>query len=377
MNRQVNVTKRVNTLQGQRYCRVVLSANGRVKADVVLVNRKEERHAEGTYYIEWREGSKRIRRAVGNDAAVASEQRERKAATLNAVNLGIAVAPEVKDARHSLAGAVADYLADVAKNHKPRSVVSYSLALEYFLESCSKPTVEDIDRTDMLDFGEFLRDEKELSARTVYNKFLAVMIFLKAVGVHGLLKGKSDWPVFTLENPTIYEDDELDKLFAASDAEEKLWWQFMLNSGFRDQEFRYVCWSDVHFSTSEISVTHKPAWNWTPKAYRERTVKVSAKLMESLKAWKEQSDKKCPLVFPTGKCQPKKDLLICLKRIAVRAGLDPAECFLHKFRATYATKSLWAGVDIRTLMDRLGHHDMASSLRYLKPNRDAEAPSFG
>jgi integrase len=377
MNTECNLTKRVTTPAGQRYCRVVLSANGRVKPDVVLVNDKEEKHPEGAYYIEWRDGAKRVRKAVGTNAQDAAALQLKKEAELNAVNHGIAVAPEVKDARHSLAAAVADYLADVAKNHKPRSVVSYSLALEYFLESCSKPTVEEIDRADMLDFGEFLRDEKELSARTVYNKFLAVMIFLKAVGVHGLLKGKSDWPVFTLENPTIYEDHELEKLFAASDAEERLWWQFMLNSGFRDQEFRYVCWSDVHFSTSEISVTHKPAWNWTPKAYRERTVKVSAKLMESLRTWKEQADKHCPLVFPTGKCQPKKDLLICLKRIALRAGLDPAEWFLHKFRATYATKSLWAGVDIRTLMDRLGHHDMASSLRYLKPNRDAEAPSFG
>jgi hypothetical protein len=40
MHREVNLTKRVQTPQGMRYCPVVLSANGRVKPDAVLVNGK-------------------------------------------------------------------------------------------------------------------------------------------------------------------------------------------------------------------------------------------------------------------------------------------------------------------------------------------------
>jgi hypothetical protein len=55
-NREVNLTKRVETPQGWRYCRVVPSANGRVKPDVVVVSEKEEKHPEGAYYLEWREG---------------------------------------------------------------------------------------------------------------------------------------------------------------------------------------------------------------------------------------------------------------------------------------------------------------------------------
>jgi hypothetical protein len=47
MNREVNLTKRVQTPPGWRYCTVVLSANGRVKPDVVLVNGKQETHKEG------------------------------------------------------------------------------------------------------------------------------------------------------------------------------------------------------------------------------------------------------------------------------------------------------------------------------------------
>ena len=52
MNREVNLTKRVQTPHGWRYCTVVLSANGRVKPDVVLVNGKQETHKEGAYYLE-------------------------------------------------------------------------------------------------------------------------------------------------------------------------------------------------------------------------------------------------------------------------------------------------------------------------------------
>ena len=62
-NRECNVTKRVQTSNGLRYCRVVLAANGRVKPDVVIVDDKPEKHAEGAYYLEWlpRELSQAIR----------------------------------------------------------------------------------------------------------------------------------------------------------------------------------------------------------------------------------------------------------------------------------------------------------------------------
>ena len=51
MNREVNLTKRVQTPHGWRYCTVVLSTNGRVKPDLVIVNGKQECHKEGAYYL--------------------------------------------------------------------------------------------------------------------------------------------------------------------------------------------------------------------------------------------------------------------------------------------------------------------------------------
>ena len=54
-SKEVNLTKRVQTAKGMRYCPVDLSPNARVKPDLVLVNGKQERHPEGAYYLEWRE----------------------------------------------------------------------------------------------------------------------------------------------------------------------------------------------------------------------------------------------------------------------------------------------------------------------------------
>jgi len=371
MNREVNLTKRVQTNTGLRYCPVVLSANGRVKPDMVLVNGIPERHSEGCYQLEWREGAKRVRLSVGKDAADASAARLRKEAELNAVNHGAAIVPESGNGHRSVAASVADYLDETKLTKKPKTLAAYTTALSYFTESCHKLNLEEIDRKDLLKFCAFLRDDKEQAPRSCWNKFANVMSFLKANGIRGLV-GKNDWPRFTEEEPEIYETEELDKLFAKCDAEERVWFEFFLMTGEREQEVMYTYWSDVNFAASTVKVSHKPDAGWTPKAYKEREIPISSKLAKSLKAWKAwkaKSAKTCSLVFPTGGCRPKLDFLDCLKAIAERAKLDADGFRLHKFRATFATRCLWAGVDLRTVQQWLGHSDMESTMRYLKPSR--------
>jgi len=368
MNREVNLTKRVQTPHGWRYCTVVLSANGRVKPDLVIVNGKQEAHKEGAYYLEWREGSKRVRLSVGKDPADASARRQRKEAELNAVNNGVSVVPDGKNGNRSVAAAVAEFLDETKLTKKPKTLAAYSTALAYFVESCHKLNLEEIERRDLLKFSAFLRDEKDQAPRSVYNKFENLMTFLKAQGIRGLA-GKNDWPRFTEEEPEIYEQEELKKLFAKCDPVERLWYEFFLMTGMREQEVMYTYWSDVNFAASTVRVSHKPDRGWTPKAYKEREIPIPTKLVKSLKAWKAKANKTCSLVFPTAGCNPKLDFLDGLKAVAERAKLDKENFWLHKFRATFATWSLWAGVDLRTVQQWLGHSDMESTMRYLKPSR--------
>jgi integrase len=92
----------------------------------------------------------------------------------------------------------------------------------------------------------------------------------------------------------------------------------------------------------------------------------------SLKAWKAKAAKDCNLVFPTGGCRPKLDFLDCLKAVAARVKLKADGFWLHKFRATFATRCLWNGVDLRTVQQWLGHKDLESTMRYLKPSRSQQ-----
>jgi len=380
MNREVNVTKRVQTLHGLRYCPVLLSANGRIKPDAVLVNGKPEHHTEGSYYLEWYQGSKRVRLSVGKNAADASARRQRKEAELNAINNGVAVVQESTAKGHSLVGAVSEFLEDVrlklaatkkANHGRHNTFGVYSTALSYFLESCHKLNVEDIDRHDLLVFSAFLAEEKEQGPRSVHNKFGIVMSFLKAQGIRGLV-GKTDWPRYTEAEPEIYEQEELDKLFAACDAEERLWFEFFLMTGMREQEVMFCYWRDVNFPASTVRVSYKPDAGWSPKAYKEREIPIPARLLKSLKAWKAKAAQTCAFVFPTAGCKAKHDFLDCLKAIAERAKLDQDNFWLHKFRSTFATRSLAAGIDLRTVQLWLGHSDLESTMRYLKPSRSKQ-----
>jgi integrase len=365
MNLEVNLTKRVRTANGLRFCPVVMAGNGRVKPDMVLTKGKPERHPEGSYYLEWRNSGKRIRLSVGKDAAAADAQRQRKEYELRAPIHNVQVVPE-KNGHRSLAAAVETYLEEIKLTKKPKTHSSYSVALSYFMESCHKPNLEDIDRLDLLKFIAFLRDEKEHAARTIAGKFNALMIFLTAQEIRGLLR-RNDRPKFTEEEAEIYEKEGLNKLLAACDKKERLWYRFFLMTGMRDQEVRHCYWSDVRFAANEVRVTHKPDMGWTPKMYKERTITIPDQLVEDLKEWQKKAT--CKLVFPTRAGKPKFDFLLSLKNVAERANLDPDNFWLHKFRATFATRHLQNQEDIYTVMAWMGHSNMKSMLPYLRRSR--------
>jgi integrase len=387
---EVNLVKRVKLESGEwRFCPVVYtSRNNGVVQDAVLVNGKRETHKEGNYYIEFRHEGKRVRQRVADNAADANAARLAKVAELAARNQGMTVngsplpAPEDNGSRVPLAKAIADYLEETKLTKKPKTLAAYSTALQYFQESCHKLYVQDIDRRDLLKFVGYLREEKEQCDRSVNVKFGYLMIFLKAQGIlkpnkRGILTpagvNKEDWPQFTEEEPEIYEKEDLEKFFAACDNKERVWFEFFLYTGMREQEVQHVYWSDINLQHGVVRVSHKPDRGWTPKAYKEREIPIPAKLVKTLREWKAKAVNGCNLVFPTSGCNPKLDFLDCCKAVAKRAGVESKSFWLHKFRSTFATTLLQAGVDLRTVQSYLGHSDLESTLRYLKPARDAAA----
>lgn len=367
-NKEVNLTKRVLVAGQYRNCPPVFSDNGRIKQDWVLVNGQPEHHKEGNYWLRWHEGEKHVRKSIGKNAADAVAQQLRQEQILRSKALGVEVVDSASADSSSLAHAIQEYLADTKLTKKPKTHAAYQRSLELFAESCRKPKIENIDRRDMLQFSAFLRDEKELEPRTVWNKFSNVMSFLKAQGVRNLVS-KNDWPKFTEDEPEVYEQEDLDPFFAACDEQETLWFKFFLQTGMREQEVTHVSWSDINLTQAIVTVRYKAEYGFSPKAYKGREIPIPDTLVSRLKAQKTKADKTCDLVFPTSGCKPKLNFLDDCKAIADRAGLDPSEYWLHKFRATFATWALWKGADVRTVQQWLGHSDIESTMRYLKPSR--------
>jgi integrase len=215
-----------------------------------------------------------------------------------------------------------------------------------------------------------LRKDLGLSDRTAHNRRTSILTFLRAYGIEKLML-KKDKVRFVAQMPETYEDAQLTKFFAACDQSERVFFEFLLMTGFRKKEAAFVTWRDVDLSAGLARVTAKTEYDFRPKDYEEREVPIPDRLITSLKRW-AKSRNGSELIFPTRNGTPRKhrtQLLDLCKAIAKRAKLDPNDFWLHKFRATYATRHLQGGVDLRTVQQWLGHSDLESTMRYLKPSR--------
>ena len=390
---RVNLIKKIKTADGWRFAPVVPEANGRLK-DRVRINDQIEVHPEGAYYIEWRVGGRRGRRyrtAVARDEAI--DQARRKAIELRAIRDGLIAGPEPEPEvapKTTIGDAIDAYLRYVKMQRKPRTHLTYRYTLDTLLRAAyKKKYVEDATRDDVLDFMTYCY-ELGLGARTVYDKVVTVLQLFKKHGRGGLME-KGDWPKYVDAIRPIYEPEELIAMFNVATEDEADLLKFILGSGFRDQELRYVAYLDLDFRHHLARVTAKAKWSFTPKNWEERTVPLPAGLMERLRKRKERKQARPhDLVFGNTKGRPDSEMDMVVKRVAERAAQNCGQCvtehnnkcaegpycmnfFLHKFRHTFATNHLRDGVDIRTVQNWLGHRDIQSTMVYLKGVRSKDA----
>jgi integrase len=360
-----------------------------------------ETEGDGIFYLSWYEGTKRRRESIPATTlkqaqkAQANKQADMDADERKKAN-GTYVAPEKPADRVLLKDAAAEYLADIKAHKAAKTYNAYSKAVEYFLASCKKTFLDSVDRKDMLAYKTYLVDEAEQAPRSVWNKFAAVMSFLRTSGRGGKVIGvvKGDWPEYDTDAAVdIYKDAELKKFYAACDEAQERWFKFFEFTGMREGEVQHCQWSWI--SLEDRTVTVQPdGKGWRPKKNKVRGIPMSTPLFELLTEWRKATkDSTCDLVFPTSGCDVKLDFLDCLKRIAKDAGLFCGKCkgcveangkpkaapncekwYLHKFRSTFGTRVL-RKTDVRTAMEWMGHTDMESTMRYLRPAEGKDAQS--
>jgi integrase len=165
--------------------------------------------------------------------------------------------------------------------------------------------------------------------------------------------------------PTIYEPHELTRFFETcrDSIVDYARYKALLMLGLRKDELRFGEWSDI--SEAGFHVHAKPGYGFNPKAHEERCIPIPKKLRVLLNQIKGM--RPGTLIFPTKSGLPDRHMLRTCKRIARRAGLNVEESCLHKFRRTYCTNLLRQGVDIRTVQKLMGHADIQSTMRYLRP----------
>jgi hypothetical protein len=305
MNKRANLLKHVKGGSGWRYYPVVWQQNGRLRPNYVLVNGKAERHPEGFYSIEWCENGSPRRQAVGEEASAAQAALYRHRHRLRGLALGMEVHQGPKEPTKRFLAVACDEFLDgyrPSSGKKAKTYHAYRMALEYFQEFCSKRYIEQIDRHDLQRFTAFLMGKKAHDPRTAYNKLAVVAQFLKANNIPKLLK-KGDWPSYVEREPEVYEQEELEGLFAACDLRNRVVFEFFLTTGMRDAEVRHMCWNDV--SPRQFArVKAKPEWRFTPKNWEEREVPIPNRLMESLRDYSSAIGTGSRLLFPAQSGQP-------------------------------------------------------------------------
>jgi integrase/recombinase XerD len=114
-----------------------------------------------------------------------------------------------------------------------------------------------------------------------------VLQLFKRYGKAGLME-RGDWPKYVDTTRPIYEPEELTAMFRSSSRDEADLLKFILGSGFRDQEIRYLEYLDLDFRHDLVRATGKSEWDFTPKNWEGRVVPLPHPLMERLRLRKER-----------------------------------------------------------------------------------------
>jgi len=373
-------------------------SKGRIRRDHVRVNATDEVHTEGSYCIEFWDHGKRRRETVGPDAFTAAEKARIREAELSAMRHGIIpprVVPAPEPERITVADAVKNYSEYIQYHRSLRTFRTYRPILASFRDLCTRTYIDEVERDDLLAFATSCLKHGQ-KGKSIYNKLVVISQLLKQHGKSRLLKS-ADWPSFVATVRPIYENDELENLFAHCTPAEEMRFKFYLMSGFRDAEGRFITWRDIDFRHNAVRVTAKPHWGFHPKNWDEREVPVPQKLIALLTKFRPKEAGPDDPVFPSITGRPEGAMLDKLKAVVWRGKLNCGRCvtvrkladgrlktnrcaegpyckrwFLHKFRHTYATRHLQDGIDIRTLQQWMGHHDIASTMVYLKGVRNSD-----
>jgi len=374
-NRKVSVWKYVKVGKRWKYCRPVMGRNHKFKPHWAMVNGKPEHHPEGNFYISYRDGKKKIWKKIGPAPSEAVNAAEIEKSILNAKALGVPIKPEVPKLDYN--AQMWKFLNDYKLSQSLESHELMKQTLSEFRQFSKRTLLSDITREDLLRYKQWLIGRGR-SLRTAGNKMLRVNQFYRAaVGLRpgeGLVTVKDG--KFVEREPEVYTDDELDAFFNACSPFHFRVFNTLFMAGLRKQEMENLEWTDINFETGILKVSGKK--DFRPKDWEERDIEIPRELADILFPTKKNRG----LVFGTKSGKKYTHVWDDCKDIAKRVGAVLAEkadederekvieetaakYHPHKFRATYCTRLLQSGIDLKTVQRLMGHKTIESTMRYL------------
>ena len=130
---------------------------------------------------------------------------------------------------------------------------------------------------------------------------------------------------------------------------------FYVDTGFRKSEAFNLTWADIDLSTGRITV-------WLSKTDLPRTVKMTGRVKSILRKLHLSHSSKQSNIF--GHLSERRFYRVFIEmRNAIGVG-DDRQFVVHMLRHTCCTRLLGAGVDIRSVMQWMGHKNLEMTQRY-------------
>ncbi len=405
MNQTVTLV-RYASIEGKGWRRgaAVFTKNGRLKPDVMRLGGVEVQCPNGRWQMRQYQGRNPVYTELGEDSTDALNRFRAEESRMQARAAAIAAGLEVlspSESQKTLKQYAAEFL-EMHRNLPHRSddsVRVYTMVTSTFLKQCNSAFPGQVTKDDVIRWHGWMRNEQKYSDRTASDRYMALRGFLRYCGIEpGRIIGKGTHKLlktYTKKVVNAYTPEVVQKLIdAATNEDRALLWEFAYKTGLRDSELKMVTRYDLHgLNTAEpiLHVKERDEYG-NIKDAEERKIELHPALVPKLQRWLNTNPGKI-LLFGTAKDKPDTKMLLALKVTARRAGLNCGQCpgcrskrneckefTLHRFRRTYTTRMLRAtGGDLRSVMARTGHADLASVMRYLEPEariREAVAAAF-
>ena len=366
---------------------VVLSGNNRIKKGFVVVDGEERHYPDGRFQIRKYENRKVVYLNVDGDASTdAVAARDKEASLVAAKSAATAAGAKLLEepSRVYLRKQALNFEQDALDRNATEAALVKRLVTDEFIQTTGLTFADEVRREHVLAFHKTLRT-RGCGDRTVANKHARLKSFLCFCGLDTKdEKIMPPAPKFLKKRPTVYAKADNGAILAVADDYMRLAINLALKVGLREQELSHLEWGDIHWEDSILRVSSKPHWGFAVKDSEERDIPIPQSLLEDLKQWRTKFPN-ATLVLPTKNAKPNTKLLRQLKRLAKRAGLNCGVCkgcqgkhnecqrwTLHKFRRSFCTGLLRAGVDIETVRTYAGHADLETTMRYLAPATSKE-----